>query len=220
MPRVLVLSHEMTAIRRTLQALERGGFTTMVVVPTPDALQALASEPPEALVIDLNGAWPEGEPYHLLHGPTADGCRTLAFVPEGRLGELPALPVDDFVLHPPNGDEVCARLLRLLAPSAQAASDVIACGDLVIDVANYTVALAGRPVDLTYKEYELVRFLATNSDRVFTREALLNRVWGYDYYGGSRTVDVHIRRLRSKIEDRTHTFIETVRNVGYRFRAG
>ena len=71
---------------------------------------------------------------------------------------------------------------------------------------------------LTFKEYELLKFLARTSGRVFTREALLNRVWGYDYYGGDRTVDVHIRRLRSKIEDSSHTFIETVRNIGYRFR--
>ena len=77
--------------------------------------------------------------------------------------------------------------------------------------------VGGRPMELTYKEYELLRFLATNRDKVFTREALLNRVWGYDFYGGARTVDVHIRRLRSKIEDGHHTFIETVRNVGYRF---
>jgi DNA-binding response OmpR family regulator len=74
----------------------------------------------------------------------------------------------------------------------------------------------GKP---TYKEYELLRFLATNPDTVFTRETLLNKVWGYDFYGGARTVDVHVRRLRSKIEDRSHSFIETVRNVGYRFRS-
>ena len=73
---------------------------------------------------------------------------------------------------------------------------------------------------MTYKEYELLRFLALNEGKVCTREMLLNRVWGYDFYGGARTVDVHIRRLRSKIEDRHHTFIETVRNVGYRFQAG
>ena len=71
-------------------------------------------------------------------------------------------------------------------------------------------------VDLTYKEYELLRFLATNRGRPFTREALLNQVWGYDYYGGSRTVDVHVRRIRAKIEEH-EPFIETVRNVGYRF---
>jgi len=93
------------------------------------------------------------------------------------------------------------------------------CGDLVINLASREVFLANRPVTLAYKEYELLRFLLSNSDTVFTREALLNRVWGYDFYGGARTVDVHIRRLRSKIEGPGHAFIETVRNVGYRFRS-
>jgi two-component system alkaline phosphatase synthesis response regulator PhoP len=97
---------------------------------------------------------------------------------------------------------------------------VLRCGDLTIDLANYMVFVAGRQVNLTYKEYELLRFLAANADTVFTRETLLNKVWGYDFYGGARTVDVHVRRLRSKIEDRHHSFIETVRNVGYRFRTG
>jgi DNA-binding response OmpR family regulator len=73
-------------------------------------------------------------------------------------------------------------------------------------------------VTLTFKEFELLRFLASNMGRVFTREALLNEVWGYEYYGGDRTVDVHIRRLRSKLEDPAHTFIETVRNIGYKFK--
>jgi DNA-binding response OmpR family regulator len=78
----------------------------------------------------------------------------------------------------------------------------------------------GEPVVMTFKEYELLRFLAMNTGRVFTREQLLNRVWGYDYFGGARTVDVHIRRIRSKIEVRGLSFIETVRNVGYRMRSG
>jgi two-component system alkaline phosphatase synthesis response regulator PhoP len=80
-------------------------------------------------------------------------------------------------------------------------------------------ALAGRSVPLTYREYELLSFLLSNPDNVFTRDALLSRVWGYDFYGGARTVDVHIRRLRSKIEDVRHSFIRTVHNVGYRFRS-
>ena len=89
-------------------------------------------------------------------------------------------------------------------------------GGLVIDLERYTVTIDGEPVDLTYKEYELLVFLSSNPGKPFTREALLNRVWGYDYYGGSRTVDVHIRRIRAKVE-RREEFIETVRNVGYRF---
>jgi len=96
--------------------------------------------------------------------------------------------------------------------------DTIRWGDLVIDLANYEVWVGGHRTNLTFKEYALLRFLATHRGRVFTREALLSRVWGYNYFGGTRTVDVHIRRLRSKIEDASHSFIETVRGVGYRFK--
>ena len=94
--------------------------------------------------------------------------------------------------------------------------EVLRCGGLEIDIERYKVTVQGDVVDLTYKEYELLRFLASNPGKPFTREALLNQVWGYDYYGGSRTVDVHVRRIRAKIE-RYESFVETVRNVGYRF---
>jgi two-component system, OmpR family, alkaline phosphatase synthesis response regulator PhoP len=131
-----------------------------------------------------------------------------------------ALPVEDVVLSPPDAQELALRLRRALWRRTRVdAENVLRAGDLMIDLANYKVFVAGRQVELTYKEYELLRFLASNPDKVFTREALLNRVWGYDYYGGARTVDVHIRRLRSKIEDTEHLFIETIRNVGYRFKA-
>jgi two-component system alkaline phosphatase synthesis response regulator PhoP len=125
---------------------------------------------------------------------------------------------DDFVVYPVLAEEMTARVRRAIWLKSGVESDnTLRAGDLHIDLSNYKAYVAGRPIDLTYKEFELLRFLATNRDKVFTREALLNRVWGYDFYGGARTVDVHVRRLRSKIEDRTHTFIETVRNVGYRF---
>ena len=97
--------------------------------------------------------------------------------------------------------------------------DVVRAGDLVINTANFEVSIGGRRVSLRYKEYELLLLMASNPGRVFSREALLNRIWGYDYLGGTRTVDVHIRRLRSKIDDAERTFIETVWQVGYRFRS-
>ena len=103
-------------------------------------------------------------------------------------------------------------------PAAPDAPGVIRVGDLVIDTNRYDVFVAGRPVLLTFKEYELLKLLASHPRRVFTREALLEQVWGYEYFGGTRTVDVHVRRLRSKTDDTTHTFIDTVWNVGYRFR--
>lgn len=129
------------------------------------------------------------------------------------------LDMDDFIIQPYNIRELVLRIKRLIQRSDNMSSgELIRYGELIIDLAKCEVSVGGKVVMLTFKEYELLKFLAHNRGRVFTREALLNKVWGYDYYGGDRTVDVHIRRLRSKIEDSSHTFIETVRNIGYRFK--
>jgi DNA-binding response OmpR family regulator len=129
------------------------------------------------------------------------------------------LIVDDFVVEPWDANEIVIRAKRVLGKAGDTANQkLIQCGDLTIDLAKYEVNVNDRPIELTFKEYELLRFLARNKGRVFTREALLNEVWGYEYYGGDRTVDVHITRLRSKIEDPSHAFIDTVRNIGYRFK--
>jgi DNA-binding response OmpR family regulator len=134
-------------------------------------------------------------------------------------GMDPSLPLDDFVLHTAPPEEGVARVRRAIwRKSGAEGGQTIRCGELVIDQASYKVFVAGHPVELTFKEYELLRFLASNAGKVCTRERLLSQVWGYDFYGGARTVDVHIRRLRSKIEGAGHIFIETVRNVGYRVR--
>jgi two-component system, OmpR family, alkaline phosphatase synthesis response regulator PhoP len=125
---------------------------------------------------------------------------------------------DDFIVEPWDATELATRAKRILGKKKVNSSELMECGDLTIDSAKCEVSVAGRLVTLTFKEFELLRFLANNPGRVFSREALLNEVWGYDYYGGDRTVDVHIRRLRSKLEDPTHTFIETVRNIGYKFK--
>ena len=129
------------------------------------------------------------------------------------------LGVDDFVVSPPDTDEVITRVkLTLHRNRNEDADDVIRAGSLVINPSTYEVSLRGKRVNLRFKEYELLRLLATNPGRVYSREALLSSIWGYDYFGGTRTVDVHIRRLRSKIEDAEHPYIETIWNVGYRFR--
>ncbi len=106
---------------------------------------------------------------------------------------------------------------RAWGPQSQ---HTVKVGDLVVDTERYEVRVAGRRVALTYKEYKLRVLLASNPGKAYTRDSLLSQVWGYDYFGGTRTVDVHIRRLRSKIEDAGHAFIETIWTVGYRFRAG
>ena len=129
------------------------------------------------------------------------------------------LAADDFVIEPSGIEEIALRVKKLLKETyAVDGKDVIRNNDLVIDLARREAALEGKTLSLTFTEYELLVFLAANSGRVFTREALLNKIWGYDYYGGDRTVDVHIRRLRAKIEWGKHSFIETVRGVGYRFK--
>ncbi|MDP3787320.1 MAG: response regulator transcription factor [Candidatus Omnitrophota bacterium] len=144
-----------------------------------------------------------------------------AILPEDNMRLLDSLPgLGDFIVTPFNGAEFVARVKALLKKVIPTDSDdLMKIGDLVIDVNRYEVLLNGSKVELTFKEYELLKFLASNKGRVYSRDQLLDKIWGYDYYGGTRTVDVHIRRLRSKIEDRKHTFIETLRNIGYKFIA-
>ncbi len=123
--------------------------------------------------------------------------------------------LSDVVLDTAGPAEFEARI-RLLATAA-AADGVIASGGIVIDDSAYTVLLEGEALDLTYTEFELLKYLAQHPGRVFSREHLLADVWGYDYYGGTRTVDVHVRRLRAKLGPEHEALIGTVRNVGYRF---
>jgi len=125
---------------------------------------------------------------------------------------------DDFACFPLDPDELAARIQvmrRRFAPRDP--EKIIVYGPLALNTETYQAAIEGRPLDLTYMEYELLRFFASNPGKVFRRETLLNRVWGYDYYGGARTVDVHVRRLRAKLGEEHAHLIQTVRSVGYRF---
>jgi two-component system alkaline phosphatase synthesis response regulator PhoP len=148
-----------------------------------------------------------------------ENLRVIALVPEKMLDRVkPDLDADDFILSPANIKELNLSIKRLLRKNAdEASSEQIKFDGLTIDLATCEVTVNGRIVELTFKEYELLKLLAGNPGRVYTRAVLLDNIWGYDYFGGDRTVDVHIRRLRSKIEDASHTYIETVRNIGYRF---
>ena len=124
---------------------------------------------------------------------------------------------DDFLVVPYQLAELDARLRHLLWRAKQGEqADLLNLGPLVINVGTYQVHVDNEPIDLTYMEYELLKFLASHRGRVFTRQTLLSRVWGYDYFGGTRTVDVHVRRLRAKLGEHANV-IQTVRNVGYKF---
>jgi len=151
------------------------------------------------------------------------------------LGELPLLGLvsvvgladtlvellDDLVLLPLRDEELVYRIQRLLGgPEKEAGNNLIRADGLIIDLDSYEVTVEGQLVQLTFKEFELLKFLAASPGRVFNRKALLNQIWEYDYYGGSRTVDVHVRRLRAKLGSKYGSMIQTVRHVGYRFSAG
>ena len=125
---------------------------------------------------------------------------------------------DDFCLAPFHPVELEARLRHLFWRAGRGTKpDLVEYGGLVLNLETYQAAIDDKPLDLTYMEYELLKFLSSNPGKVFTRETLLSRVWGYEYYGGARTVDVHIRRLRAKLGEHHASLIQTVRSVGYRF---
>jgi DNA-binding response OmpR family regulator len=125
---------------------------------------------------------------------------------------------DDFCLWPFHPRELEARLRHLFWRTGRShRPEIVEYGGLVLNLETYQASIGGRPLDLTYMEYELLKFLSSHPGKVFSRETLLSRVWGYDYFGGARTVDVHIRRLRAKLGEEHANLIQTVRSVGYSF---
>ena len=213
------LAHEKTPHPDLIALLEDQGIEGIIINGEAE-LDTMGSESlPQLVLLDVS-SMPEAELRRCVQRCSQSKIPVLALVPEERMAELDvALGVSDFVLNPPNPVELVARAKHILWRNAPVeGSNVIRIGDLTINPTSYEVSLKGRRINLRFKEYELLRLLASNPGRVYSREALLSRIWGYDYFGGTRTVDVHIRRLRSKIEDADHSFIETIWNVGYRFR--
>lgn len=223
MHKVFIVAKEVAEIRELNSGLNRMGFVCSIVNKSSNFSEELIKQACDMLFVDMDGS-----PASAQTQSTLEQLRELrrkrrlpviALVSSEGIGCIDSnLEIDDFVVKPWDLTELVTRTKRIIKWANNVDSeDLIKCGDLVIDIAKCEVSVGGRLLALTFKEYELLKFLVKNRGRVFTRETLLNEVWGYDYYGGDRTVDVHIRRLRSKIEDSTHTFIETVRNIGYKF---
>ena len=152
-----------------------------------------------------------------------DGSASLlVIVNEAQLPEfrLPVQVKSDFVVHGAGSEECAARIRQLLWPGNESTStDFVTVDNMTINLATYQVTVGGEPLDFTYLEYALLAFLVTHPGRTYSRDALLRRVWGFDYYGGSRTIDVHVRRVRAKLGPELSQHLETVRGVGYLWSA-
>jgi DNA-binding response OmpR family regulator len=172
---------------------------------------------PELVLVDAAENPGQGHAVLREGANRASAVPRIAIVERADLERLPWAAVADEVLFPgAPAAEISLRLAMLRKRSGAPAGDTIRLGPLALDEASFQVTLAGKALDLTFKEFELLRYLASRPGRVFTRPALLREVWGYDFYGGTRTVDVHVRRLRSKLGPAHEHLIQTVRGVGYR----
>jgi DNA-binding response OmpR family regulator len=222
--RILILSENQKLIESVSADLDILGYTVLLENPAELEIESILRQEPDVILFDLS-IWDEGilQAYQGLRSNTRlenQGAGGIILVSEDSLLRLPtALEFDDLILIPYKTRELEFRIKRLLWQKDKVdPREVIKIEELVIYLARYEVWIKGREVELTFKEYELLKYLATHRGRAFNRESLLNIVWGYGYYGGTRTVDVHIRRIRAKIEDEEGYYIKTVRNVGYMFR--
>lgn len=219
MARLLLLTNALAPSAEVLPAL---GLLSHQVRIMPAEPTALVDAPPvDAVLLDARRELAVARSLCRVLRATGMSVPLIAILTEGGLAALNAdWGVDDVLLESAGPAEVEARL-RLaqgrLAESQEPEEVTITSGDVTIDEATYSARVKGRLLDLTYKEFELLKYLAQHPGRVFSRAQLLQEVWGYDYYGGTRTVDVHVRRLRAKLGSEHEVLIGTVRNVGYRF---
>ena len=221
MYRILIITKDINRIKDLVSGLSQNGFICATAVDIVDAVRNATDQRIDLVLVEMSMAptWTESEWKQLQRIESPRPLPIIILLSGEIVNIVDSYPdIADFIVEPWDLSEMEIRIKRALKRTIDLDDkNAIKCGDLVINVAKCEACIDGIPLTLTFKEYELLKFLATNRGRVFSRDALLNEVWGFDYFGGDRTVDVHIRRLRSKIEDSTHTFIDTVRNIGYRF---
>jgi two-component system alkaline phosphatase synthesis response regulator PhoP len=221
MANLLIITRDTEARQELCSALTRKDLECSLVSDINGVSEAIIERQPDIILLEITRRWPNDEMRGLVRRVWRERSISLiVLVAEDALDNLQdGLDYDDFLIGPYHSAEAFIRIDRLLQKRRKSSSDeIIEYNDLQLDLGSCEVMVDNRIIELTFKEYELLKLLARNRGRVFTREELLDKIWGYDYFGGDRTVDVHIRRLRSKIEDANHTYVETVRNIGYRFR--
>ncbi len=222
MARVLLLTNSHGASAEVLPAL--GLLQHQVRILSAEASILVDVPEMDVLFIDARRDLPASKSLTRLLTSTGVGSPVIAITTEGGLSAISAeWGVDDVILDTAGPAEVEARIRIAIGEHTASLkaqdpnSGEIRAGDIAIDENSYTAKVRGRSLDLTFKEFELLKYLAQHPGRVFTRAQLLQEIWGYDYFGGTRTVDVHIRRLRAKLGPEFESIIGTVRNVGYRF---
>lgn len=219
MSQILILTNNAISSADVLPALELLNHQVRILPADPAAL--LEDNGTEVLLLDARKDLAEARSLSRLLSATSVGVPLILVLTEGGMAAVSASwAADDMVLESAGPAEVEARF-RLAAFRRQQQGDApagkeIRAAGVMIDENSYTAKVHGQALNLTYKEFELLKYLAQHPGRVFTRAQLLHEVWGYDYYGGTRTVDVHIRRLRAKLGSDHENLIGTVRNVGYR----
>jgi DNA-binding response OmpR family regulator len=211
-----------SAIQPTTEVLPALGLLPHTVTVLPfDAGALVERSGGDLLLLDARRDLAAVRAFTRVLGAIELPIPVVAVLTEGGLVALSAdWAIDDIVLDTAGPAELEARLrlaIERRAKTAAPALDHVHVGDLTIDESTYTARLQGQSLDLTYKEFELLKFLAQHPGRVFSRSHLVQEVWGYDYFGGTRTVDVHVRRLRAKLGPEHEIMIGTVRNVGYKF---
>ncbi len=196
-------------------------FTTTIVPKNGISMNAILDKEPDLIVFNPKSQYFEiiDLYYSLKKEPQSQDVPIILLMDENEMksADLPS-GIQEVLYRPLRVAEAVARIQHLFKRIHKVdLKNLITRGKIAIDVAKYETRIGDKKIDLTYTEFELLKFLCSNPGTVFTRAVLLNKVWGYEYYGGTRTVDVHIRRLRSKIEGKSSVYIETVRNIGYKF---
>ena len=220
---VFLMANHLYGVSPLQEVVNQAGFICLTGPdwpPLDESPESGGDGKTEAVIVDLDSI-PQAQARGIIGQCKNSKMPVLTAVNHDSLEQFdPSLNPDEVLICPFKPGELTARVKQaIFRVNGSMGDHLLRSDELTIDMERYDVTVAGRKVALTYKEFQLLVLLASNPGHVYTRDALLSQVWGYDYLGGTRTVDVHVRRLRAKIEGPGRSFVETIRNVGYRFKS-